>query len=797
MIEIHNLNKYYNKGKKNELHVLNSISLSVNGNGMVALFGRSGSGKTTILNCLGGIDNYDSGECYINGVKVGCTERFYSFKRKNIGVVFQNYSLIDDQTVEENLMTALRISGKCAKLDKINCALKAVGMSYYNKRIAGSLSGGQRQRVAIARALCIDPCVILADEPTGNLDRENTIKILEILKEISQNVLVIIVSHEREIVESYADRIIEIDDYRIVSDRVHYPNSASNSAEKSRTITQNRFADHGVVFNLFYPNVSNQMVQVDMAIGNGNIYICGNGNNIVCVDNPYETLRSTCATHGDTSVSHELENDSKEQFETIQNQTCQASNMGKKKKQIRKHFLQTRLQRITAAVMAFTAILLALTVSMIGGATKINKMDYQSSSENAVALHFEPDSSDIKKVRTNENVLFLAPYTAPISFEYYNKALYQTSINTDYNVQLKVKPLPLSLLTSDKILYGKMPEEKTDVIIDKFFIDSMSARDDSAISESSIFGISSAKSFIGGCLTLSELSVNVVGISDTGTPTVYMCEELITAFSLLAENYTDRVLLTQDYVSNITTSGTIGINEVLVSKQMYIDNSFISDGSIELDIGNKRYKVTGWYESNDNTLPESAYIVSDDALHEMEYDKLATSTYAEIIVDGNVAEAIEKLEQNRIYGESLLRIERDEFCQKKRSEMILQLVLTIIAGFSALLCWCFSNKSIVAERKKEFSIKVVLGMKRNAIIRQFMLSTFAFLAVFAIPFYIATQFMIKFLLSDVTGILSALDCSFANFLIGLLILITMPIVVTIISLRKFIYKKPIDLLKEV
>lgn len=341
-----------------------------------------------------------------------------------------------------------------------------------------------------------------------------------------------------------------------------------------------------------------------------------------------------------------------------------------------------------------------------------------------------------------------------------------------------------------------MPEDKTDVIIDKFFLDSMSVRDNSTINESSIFGITTIKSFIGGCLTLGDLSVNVVGISDTGTPTVYMCEELITAFSLLSENYTDRIVLTQDYADNISTSDTISTDEVLVSKHIYIDNGFNLDGSSELDIGNKRYRVKGWYESNENTLPESACIVSADALHEMKYDRLSASTYAEIIVDGNVAEAIEKLAQNRIYGISLLEIERNEFRQEKSSEITLQFVLTIIVGFSALLCWCFSNKSIVAENKKELSIKVSLGMKRTAIIRQFMRSTFSFLAIFAIPFYIATQFIIKFWLSDVTGILSTLNFSITNFLIGLLILITMPIVVTLISLREFIYKKPIDLLKE-
>mgnify|MGYP003300152305 CR=1 FL=1 len=128
--------------------------------------------------------------------------------------------------------------------------------------------------------------------------------------------------------------------------------------------------------------------------------------------------------------------------------------------------------------------------------------------------------------------------------------------------------------------------------------------------------------------------------------------------------------------------------------------------------------------------------------------------------------------------------------------MTLQLVITIIVAFCALLCWCFSNKSVVAEQKKELSIKVALGMKRTVIIRQFMWSTFSFLAIFALPFYIAMQLIIKFLLNDVTGILSVLNFSISNFLIGLLILITMPIVVTLISMREFIYKKPIKLLKE-
>lgn len=797
MIEINNLNKYYNKGKKNELHVLNSISLSIKETGIVALFGKSGSGKTTLLNCLGGIDNYDSGVCYINGVKIDCTKQFYSYKRKNIGFVFQNYSLIDDQTVEDNLMTALKISGKCATLDKINNALKIVGMPYYNKRIAGSLSGGQKQRVAIARALCIDPCVILADEPTGNLDQENTIKILDILKEISKNVLVIIVSHERELIESYADRIIEIDDYRIVSNRTHHPNKISNNTKTIRTITQKRFTDRGIAINLFYPGDSNDKFDLDIAIGNGNIYICGNRNNIICVDNPYKTLQSSSATISNNSDFNEFENNCNEQFESVETQPYQISNAKKKKTKKLQISLQTKLQRITAAVMSLAAILLALTISMIDGATKINKIEYQSSSENAIALHFEPNSLNIEDIQTNQNILFLAPYTVPISFEYYNKALYQTNITTDYNVQLKVKPLPLKLLSSNKILYGEMPKEKTDVVIDTFLIDSMSVRDDSTISESSIFGITTTKSFIGGCLTFGDLSLNIVGISDTGTPTVYMCEELITSCSLLAENYTNKILLTTDYVTDVSTNVTINDNEVLVSKQTYMDNDFNSDASNELYIGEKTYKVIGWYESYDNMLSESIYIISNNALNELKYDKLSTSTYAEIIVDQNVEEVIEALSQNQVFGESLIKIEQDAFSQKKRSEMVLQLVLTIIVGFSALLCWYFSNKAIIAERKKEFAIKIALGMKRSAIIRESMGNTFSFLIIFAIPFYIATQLIIKFLLSDVTGIFSTLNFSITNFSIGLLILIIMPIAVTVFSLKEYIYKKPIDLLKDI
>lgn len=220
MIELRNVNKYFNKGRKNAIHVINNTSLTLENNGLVALLGNSGSGKTTLLNAIGGLDNVQSGSIYIDGQKLNSKLVYKTDKIRNlnIGYIFQDYKLIDNLSVYDNValvLTMIGIKNKDEINKRVSYVLDKVGMLRYKKRPAGMLSGGERQRVGIARALVKDPNIILADEPTGNLDEELETEIFKILKSLTkENKCVIVVSHSSKIKE-YADVVYTLKDGKI------------------------------------------------------------------------------------------------------------------------------------------------------------------------------------------------------------------------------------------------------------------------------------------------------------------------------------------------------------------------------------------------------------------------------------------------------------------------------------------------------------------------------------------------------------------------------------------------------
>lgn len=220
MIEIKALNKYYNRGKSNQIHVINNVTLSLPESGMVAIFGKSGCGKTTLLNTIGGLDTADDGLVAVFGEKISPNND--ELRNKYIGCIFQNYNLCKQETVFENVANALRLCGMTDRDEiyrRVTSALANVGMDKYLNRTPDTLSGGQQQRVAIARALVKNPQIILADEPTGNLDEANTLMVMDILKELSKSRLILLVTHEAELVDHYCDKVIEIVDGAINSIR--------------------------------------------------------------------------------------------------------------------------------------------------------------------------------------------------------------------------------------------------------------------------------------------------------------------------------------------------------------------------------------------------------------------------------------------------------------------------------------------------------------------------------------------------------------------------------------------------
>ena len=225
MLQIKNIRKEYKTGNLVQ-KALDGVSLNLRDNEFVAILGPSGSGKTTLLNIIGGLDRYDSGDLVINGISTKkYKERDWdSYRNHTIGFVFQSYNLIPHQTILSNVELALTISGisKSQRKQRAREALARVGLGEQVHKKPSQLSGGQMQRVAIARALVNNPDIVLADEPTGALDSETSIQVMELLQEVAKDRLVVMVTHNPELAEEYATRIVNLRDGQIRSDTNPY-----------------------------------------------------------------------------------------------------------------------------------------------------------------------------------------------------------------------------------------------------------------------------------------------------------------------------------------------------------------------------------------------------------------------------------------------------------------------------------------------------------------------------------------------------------------------------------------------
>lgn len=221
MLQIKDIHKEYRTGNLVQ-RALDGVSLSLRDNEFVAILGPSGSGKTTLLNIIGGLDRYDSGDLIINGIS---TKKYKdrdwdSYRNHTIGFVFQSYNLIPHQTVLANVELALTISGvsKSERRRRAKEVLEKVGLGAQIHKKPSQMSGGQMQRVAIARALVNDPEILLADEPTGALDSDTSVQVMDLLQEVAKERLVVMVTHNPELAQLYATRIVTVKDGRILSD---------------------------------------------------------------------------------------------------------------------------------------------------------------------------------------------------------------------------------------------------------------------------------------------------------------------------------------------------------------------------------------------------------------------------------------------------------------------------------------------------------------------------------------------------------------------------------------------------
>ncbi|MBQ2639048.1 ATP-binding cassette domain-containing protein [Candidatus Saccharibacteria bacterium] len=240
MLEVKNVSKIYRTDEV-ELKALDDVSINLRRNEFVSILGPSGSGKTTLLNIIGGLDRYTSGDLIIDGVS---TKDYYdrdwdTYRNHKVGFVFQSYNLISHQSILSNVELALTLSGvsKIERKNRAKEALKKVGLEDHINKLPRQLSGGQMQRVAIARALVNNPSIILADEPTGALDSKTSVQIMDLLKEIAKDKLVVMVTHNPDLAKEYSTRIINVKDGKIIGDTMPFDGKNEEDVEENTKYT--------------------------------------------------------------------------------------------------------------------------------------------------------------------------------------------------------------------------------------------------------------------------------------------------------------------------------------------------------------------------------------------------------------------------------------------------------------------------------------------------------------------------------------------------------------------------------
>lgn len=277
MLQLNKISKQYRTGDLVQ-QALDQVSLSLRDNEFVSILGPSGSGKTTLLNVIGGLDRYDSGDLVINGVstKQYRDRDWDSYRNHTIGFVFQSYNLIPHQSVLANVELALTISGvsRGERRQRAKQALEEVGLGNQLHKRPSQMSGGQMQRVAIARALVNDPDILLADEPTGALDSETSIQIMELLKRVAKNRLVVMVTHNPELAQRYSTRIVKLRDGKIIDDSDPYTPAPAEKPLEHRNLGKAKMS-FGTSLALSFNNLRTKKGRTVLTAFAGSIGIIG------------------------------------------------------------------------------------------------------------------------------------------------------------------------------------------------------------------------------------------------------------------------------------------------------------------------------------------------------------------------------------------------------------------------------------------------------------------------------------------------------------------------------------------
>ena len=749
MIRIENLNKYYNKGRKNQIHVINNTNLSLPDKGLIALLGPSGCGKTTLLNAIGGLDKVNTGKIYINDKKITSklSYKVDKIRALNIGYIFQDYKLLDDMSVYDSVAMVLKMIGIKDKSEidtRVKYILERVGMYRYRHRPCGMLSGGERQRVGIARALVKNPDIILADEPTGNLDSKNTIDVMNIIKSISQDKLVILVTHEVDLAKFYATRILEITDGTILKD---YKNKQDGKIDYKIDNTiylkdfHNHYNNNDNNINIDYYTDEPDKLNLTIILKNGNIYIKNNDNerievvdsssSIEIVNDHYKQL--------DKSIYEKYSFD----FEKIINKNLKLKyssifNM----KTIIKHgfkkvFGYSLVKKLLLIGFFLSAIFVTYSVSNIFGLLTISDSEFIKTNKNYLKIERNKIKvDDYLNYENLEGINYLLPGDSKVGMKVSNKEYYQTK---ESNIVMTGSLSSLDMITSDNLILGRMPENNQEIVIDKMVYKNIEGIE--------MLGYYDLERMLNVKVTTNKEYL-IVGIVDLGSPSIYANkDELLNIIinSIQSDNYNDGMFgryttdiaisessnTLYDYASykdKITITKGREPNddyEVIINEKL--QDTYKLNKEIDLfNINNHKLVVVGYYKSADDI---NSYFVNSST---KKYELIEKSKGI-IIYPQDKKNTINKFKELGVKVIDVYESDKNDYKRSIKDSVNSSLIVASIMLGISLIEIILMVRSSFLSRIKEVGIYRAIGVKKTDIYKMFTSESIAITTLASLP----------------------------------------------------------------
>jgi putative ABC transport system permease protein len=808
MIKLENLNKYYNRHKKNEIHVINNTSLELGNTGLVALLGPSGCGKTTLLNAIGGLDKVTSGKIYINGKKLprNCN-KIDKIRNMNIGYIFQDYYLVDNLSVYDNVALALKICGIKDKEEiqkRVNYVLEKVGMYRYRNRYANMLSGGERQRVGIARAIVKDPNIIIADEPTGNLDSRNTIEVMNIIKAISKDRLVILVTHERELADFYASRILEIEDGTIKNDiDNHHTNDLDYRLDNKIYLMD--FKNHEIIEKNdikinYYSNDTNKL-NINIVVQNGNIYIeqkdsnkievIDNDSTVELVNDHYKKIDKSIYEEYNFDFNQIINKDIKKKYSSIFNPISLISNGFKK---VRDYSF---IKKILLLGFFASGMFITYSISSLFGVTNIKDENFVSINKNYLTVIVNKIKVDeFKSYEENQNIDYVLPGDSIIYFKIQFDDYYQSLYNQAY---LYGSISSINMITKSDLILGRMPENDYEIVVDKMVLNKLLSDGES---NAKYIGITSYDQLINREVSLENMkNFKIVGITDLNSPSIYANENMFT--NMILNNYNSDEYTYYDDIINSNDDESLKDydlvkDEITLKKGRYPTNDYeviinynlkdVYDLSkkIDYEVNGTKLKVVGYYTSEKNI---QNYLVSNTT---MKY-YLITNSSNITIYPKDKNQVLNEYKEKKVNIQDSYEYSKKTYIEERKESIKSSLIACLIVLIISIIEIYLMIRASFLSRIKEVGIYRAIGVKKTDIYKMFIGEIIAITTLSSFVGVILMSYIIK-QLSFISYMSSKFMMNTSIFILIMIIVYLLNLIIGLLPVYKVIRKTPAQIM---